>query len=229
MVFQKIKKILKIHISFHFWHLFNPFEHYMSSVRHCLLSTFRAIRRFVPFDIFSFDILSHSVFFHSTFCPIRCFSIQHFVLFGVFSIRRFFHSTFCPIRPFVPFDVSSIRCFVPFGVFSIRRFVPFGVLSFDVLSFDVLSIRRLWLWHFVGEPYCVYCICFYKNLNGIYLIFFSFLILGPARCYINVPWAGFRLEVVGKIQLSHIRSRTRQPRQSTRRPAPTCVTSRKIN
>ncbi len=86
-------------------------------------------------------------YFHSTFCPIRRFSIRRFVPFGVFTFdilshSVFFHSTFCPVRRFFHLMFFSIRCFV-----------PFGVVPFDVLSFNVLSIRRLLLRHFVSEPF----------------------------------------------------------------------------
>ncbi len=105
-------------------------------------STFCPIRHFVPFDV-----LSHSTFWHSTFCLIRCYfysticPIWRFVPFDLFYVRYFVHSTFCPIRYFVCSTFCLIRHF------GIRHFVPF-----DVLSFDVLSIRRLLLGHFVGEP-----------------------------------------------------------------------------
>ncbi len=80
-------------------------------------STFCTIRRsfirhFVPFGVFPFNILYHSVFFafdvlyHSAFCPIQRFFHSTFC-----TIRRFFHSTFCPIQRFV------------FRRFVIRRFV----------------------------------------------------------------------------------------------------------
>ncbi len=97
------------------------------------------IRRFVPFDILAFDILSHSmlflfdILFHSMFCPIRRFDIM--------SLRRF-----------VPFDILSVRHFVCSTFYIIRHFGIRHFVSFDVLSFDVLSFRRLLLRHFVGEP-----------------------------------------------------------------------------
>jgi hypothetical protein len=76
------------------------------------------IRRFVPFDFFAFDILSHSMLFlfdnlsHSTFCPIRHFlrsifcpfdvlSNLTFCLFDILSHSTFWHSALCPIRRFV--------------------------------------------------------------------------------------------------------------------------------
>ncbi len=105
-------------------------------------STFCPIWHFVPFDV-----LSHSTFWHSTFCLIRCYfysiicPIRRFVPFDIFYVLYFVRSTFCPIRHFVRSTFGLIRHF------SIRHFVPF-----DVLSFDVLSIRRLLLRHFVGEP-----------------------------------------------------------------------------
>ncbi len=103
--FSKNKLILQIHISLHFRHLFLTLLNIICLLfRHCLLSTFRAN-------------------FHSTFCPIRCFYIQHFVPFGVFTFNIlshsvFFHSTFCPVRRFFhsiffPFDVLSHSAFCP--------------------------------------------------------------------------------------------------------------------
>ncbi len=76
------------------------------------------IRRFVPFDILAFDILSHSMLFlfdnlsHSMFCPVRHFlrsifcsfdvlSHSIFCLLDILSHSTFWHSAFCPIRRFV--------------------------------------------------------------------------------------------------------------------------------
>jgi hypothetical protein len=76
------------------------------------------IRRFVPFNILAFNILSHSMLFlfdnlsHSTLCPIRplllsifCpFDVLYhsiFCLFDILSHSTFWHSAFCPIRRFV--------------------------------------------------------------------------------------------------------------------------------
>ncbi len=73
--------------------------------------------------ILFFDILSHSTFWHSTFCPIRHFSIRHFVSFDVISVRQF-----------VPFDVLS------HSTFCRSTFCPFGVCDFDILS--VNRLRR---------------------------------------------------------------------------------------
>jgi hypothetical protein len=76
------------------------------------------IRRFVPFDIFAFDILSHSMLFlfdilsHSTLCPIRPLLLSTLCLFGVLS-----HSTFCP------FDILSHSTFCHSAFCLIRRFV----------------------------------------------------------------------------------------------------------
>jgi hypothetical protein len=109
--------------------------------------------------ILFFDILSHSTFCHSTFCPIRhyfystfcpiwCYfystfcPIQHYVPFGPYYFRHYVCSAFCPIRHFVRSTFCIIRHFV------IRQCVPF-----DVLSFGVLYFRRLLLRHFVGEPF----------------------------------------------------------------------------
>jgi hypothetical protein len=105
------------------------------------------ILHYVPFDILTFNVLSHS-----TFCLIPCYfcltvcPIRRFVPFDIFYVRYFVRSTFLLIRYFVRLTFCIIRHF------GIRHFVPFDVLSFDVLSFDVLSFRRLLLRHFVGEP-----------------------------------------------------------------------------
>jgi hypothetical protein len=68
---------------------------------HNLYSTlYTILRHFVPFDILSFDILSHStfcpfdilyhlIFCHSAFCPIRRSVVRRFVL------SAFVTSTFC--------------------------------------------------------------------------------------------------------------------------------------
>ncbi len=120
------------------------------------------LRHSVPFDILTFDVLSHSTFWHLTFCLIRCFfclticPIRCFVPFDIFYVRYFVRSTFCIIRYFVCSTFCLIRHF------GIRHFVPF-----DVLSFDVLSIRRLLLQHFVGDP-CFQLelleLCFFKQV-----------------------------------------------------------------
>jgi hypothetical protein len=136
------------------------------------------------FSYFLFDVLYHSTFFHSTFCPIRLFFHSTFC-----PVRRFFHSAFLTIRPFVPFGVFSIRRFVPFGVFSIRRFAPFGVLSFNVLSFDVLYFRRLLLRPFVGEPMCFVSGPFRKmQFSNAY----SLRRLYSVAACLHVWWRGFR-------------------------------------
>ncbi len=104
-------------------------------------------------------------YFHSTFCPIRCFFIRHFVPFGVFT-----------------FDILSRSAFFPFKVFSIWHFVPFGLLSrstlvpFDVLShsaffpFDVLSHSVFCLLTFCRSTFCPFGVCYFDILSVNHII-----------------------------------------------------------
>ncbi len=146
MVFSKNKLILKILISLHFRHLFNPFEHYMSS----------------DSTLLTFDIPSYSTFctirhfFIWRFVPLGYFSIRHCVPFGVFSIRHFLLFDLLSQSTLVPFDVLYHSAFFPFDVlshsafclsmFCRSTFCPFGVCYFDILSvnrkFVVVATRK---------------------------------------------------------------------------------------
>jgi hypothetical protein len=129
MDFSKNKIILKIHISLHFSFLFS-------------------IRRFVPFDIFSIDVLSHSAIF-----PFDILSRSAFFPFGVFSIWRFLLFDLLSHSTLVPFDVLYHSAFFPFDVvshsaFCLLTFCRSTFCTFGVCSFDLLSVNRL---------YCTLC------------------------------------------------------------------------
>ncbi len=53
------------------------------------------IQRFVPFDVLSFNILSHSTFF----------TFDIFLPFDILSLLAFFTFDFMSIRPFCPFNI----------------------------------------------------------------------------------------------------------------------------
>ncbi len=139
MVFSKNKIILKIHISLHFRHLFNPFQHYMSS----------------DSTLLTFDIPSYSTFctiqhfFIRQFVPFGYFSIRHCVPFGVFSIWRFLLFDLLSQSAFFPFDVLYHSTFFPFDVlshsaFCLSTFCRSTFCTFDVCSFDLLSVNPYW-------------------------------------------------------------------------------------
>jgi hypothetical protein len=110
-------------------------------------------------------------YFHSTFCPIRRFFIQHFVPFSYFSIRHFVPFGVFPFdvlsrSAFFPFDVFSIRCFVPFGLLSHSTLVPFDILSHSAFfPFDVLSHSAFWLSTLCCSTFCPFGVCYFDILS----------------------------------------------------------------
>ncbi len=128
------------------------------------------------------------MFFHSTLCPIRRFSIRHFVPFGVFPIQCFFHSTFCTIRPFVRFGgffhstFCSIRrffhsMFCPIRRFVFRRFVirrfvlsafvtsTFCRWTFELIQCKYLHVIRISVHIYNCILYSMYILLFYQRIN----------------------------------------------------------------
>ncbi len=86
------------------------------------------IRRFVPFAIFPFNILSRSVFF-----PFNVFSIRRFLLFNLLSQSAFFPFDVLYHSAFFPFDVLSHSAFC-LSTLCCSTFCTFGVCYFDLLS-----------------------------------------------------------------------------------------------
>jgi hypothetical protein len=124
----------------HFRHLFNPFEHYMSS----------------DSTLLTFDIPCYS-----TFCTIRPFFHLKFC-----PIRLFFHSTFCPVRLFFLFDIFSIRRFLLFNLLSHSTLVPFNVLYHSAFfPFDVLSHSAFCLSTFWRSTFCTFGVCYFDILS----------------------------------------------------------------
>ncbi len=81
------------------------------------LSSMFSIQRFVLFNVFPFDVLSHLAFFYSMFFPVNVSYDSTF-----WPSRHFFHSTFCPIPRFFHSTFFPIWHFV-FQCFVLQRFL----------------------------------------------------------------------------------------------------------
>ncbi len=155
------------------------------------------MRRFVPFDILAFDILSYSMLFlfdnlsHSTLCPIRplllstvclfgVLSHSTFCLFDILSHSTFWHSAFCPIRRFV-----------------VRRFVLSAFVTSTFCRWTVCGIQwslsSILFYKAAGWPVVPSCSCIVFWFTYVHiivkqkvLVVFSPLVQASCRCVLHV-------------------------------------------
>ncbi len=118
--------------------------------------------------------MSHLTFWHSTFCPIRHFSIRHFVSFDVISVRQFVPFDVLSLSTFFTFDILSVRRFVAFNILSVRHFVSFNILAFGIVSHST----------FCRSTFCPFGVCYFDILSVNQPTWFHLALLSwfHARC-----------------------------------------------